>query len=159
MSAPLKVVLAPGTYYTKYVPGRITGNNFHDYGYAGYREAYDDYVLTLNPGATYPAMGYNGGNTDPLHNDPADGWWYMIDRWVGSSETDGILVGSNFEVKPGESLRLYWSDPYLYDNLGGVTLEVWQTAAAPSAVPEPATMLLLGAGLAGTALIKRKYRK
>jgi hypothetical protein len=73
-SAPIEVTLTPGSYYTTFVAGRITGNDFYDYGYPEYRAAYDAYVPLLNPGSVYPEMGFNGGNTDPTHNNPLDGW-------------------------------------------------------------------------------------
>jgi hypothetical protein len=154
-SAPVKVLLAPGDYFTTFVTGRITGNDFTDYGY---QAAYNAYVPLLNPGSVPPATGFNGGNTDPTHNNPNDGWWYMIAGWVGTSESDtnGSLFGGGiFSINKGQSLWLYWNDPYIYDNLGGVTVEVWQTASA-GPVPEPATMLLFGAGLIGLASVRRK---
>ncbi len=154
-SVPIKVSLAPGSYYTSFVVGRITGNDFFDFGIQEFRDAYDDYVPLLNPGSIYPEMGFNGGNTDPTHNAPEDGWWHMIAGWVGASETDGsVFWGGNFAVAPGQSLWLYWTDPYIPDNLGGVTVEVWQTAAAP--VPEPGTLALVGLGLAGLGVWRRR---
>jgi hypothetical protein len=152
-TAPIKVQLGPGNYYTQFVAGRITGNDFYDYGY---KAAYDAYVPFLNPGSVYPASGFNGGNTDPTHNDPNNGWWYMVAGWTGTSETQGnVFWGGQFDISPGQSLWLYWTDSYIPDNLGGVTVEVWQTATA---VPEPFTMLFLGFGLVGLAGV-RKFKK
>ncbi|MGO9137986.1 MAG: hypothetical protein ACLQBC_10015 [Syntrophales bacterium] len=74
----------------------------------------------------YPATGFNGGNTDPTHNDPNDGWWHMFAGWVGTFETvDNVFWGGAFVVNLGQSLWLYWTDSYILDNLGSVTVEVW----------------------------------
>ena len=161
-TAPLKVVLAPGSYYTKVVSGRIDGNDFFDHGYdSRYVDAYHAFVPVKNPGSVYPATGYNGGCTDPLHGDPADpsSWWSGAYGWVGSSETAGSNVGGTFDILPGQSLWLYWPDPWIFDNLGGTTMEVWQTAGGAATVPEPTSMMLLGLGLAGIAGARRKFKK
>lgn len=157
-SAPIKIELVPGSYYTNFVAGRITGNDFFDFGIPAYLTAYYAYVPFLNPGSSYPAMGFNGGNTDPTHNNPSDGWWYMVAGWVGTSETDGnVFWGGDFSVAPGQSLWLYWTDPYIPDNLGGVTVEIWQTASTPA--PEPGTLLLAGLGLASLGAWHRRRRQ
>jgi len=160
-TAPLKVELAPGSYYSKVVSGRITGNDFFDHGYdSRYVEAYYAFVPVKNPGSVYPATGYNGGCTDPLHGDPAssNSWWTGAYAWVGTSVTDGKNIGGAFDILPGQSLWLYWPDPWIFDNLGGTTMEIWQTAGGAANVPEPATMLLLGFGILGLAGVKR-FRK
>ena len=161
-TAPLKVELAPGSYYTKVVSGRITGNDFfnHYVNDPRYLQAYFDYVALRNPGSAFPATGYNGGCTDPFNGDPAssNSWWSGAYAWVGISETVGNPTGSSFDILQGQSLWLYWPDPWIFDNLGGTTMEIWQTAGGAANVPEPATMLLLGFGILGLAGVGR-FRK
>ena len=158
-TAPLKVELTPGSYYTKVVSGRITGNDFfnHYVNDPRYLQAYFDYVSLRNPGSVFPATGYNGGCTDPFNGDPAssNSWWSGAYAWVGISETVGNPAGTSFDILQGQSLWLYWPDPWIFDNLGGTTMEIWQTAGGPAHVPEPATMLLLGFGILGLAGMRR----
>ena len=161
-TAPLKVELASGSYYTKVVSGRITGNDFfnHYVNDSRYLQAYFDYVPIKNPGSAFPATGYNGGCTDPFNGNPAssNSWWSGAYGWVGISEVVGNPIGSSFDILQGQSLWLYWPDPWIFDNLGGTTMEIWQTAGGAANVPEPGTMLLLGFGILGLAGVRR-FRK
>lgn len=123
-------------------------------------KAYNDYVPIKNPGSVFPATGYHGGCTDPFNSNPekANSWWTGAYAWVGTSDIVGGNVGSAFDILQGQSLWLYWSDTWIYDNLGGTTMEIWQTAGGTANVPEPATMLLLGFGILGLAGVRR-FRK
>jgi hypothetical protein len=159
MTQPVYVPLSVGSYAIKTIAGRITGNEFIDHGWADYLKAYYDYIPLKNPGSSYPDMGYNGGCTAPTSGDPNDpsSWWTGAYAWVGSSAAAGANVGATFDIGAGQSLWLYWPDPWIYDNLGGTTLEIWRTSNGTVTVPEPAVTLLLGLGLVMLAGIRRFF--
>lgn len=128
---PVHVSLEPGIYYAKIIPGRETGNPGEP-NYA-YVTTYWGLVSTNNPGAIFPETGYDGGNTWP-DGDPQS-WWHAVAIWVGTSTApaDGTFsvlggIGNTytFEVTENQSVWFYWHDWWIYDNLGGVTVELWK---------------------------------
>jgi len=150
-TAPVYIPLSAGDYFLRFVEGRSTGNpanpnlwNGHDYW---------PLVLANNPGAAEYETGYDGGN---VHPNATDFWRRDVRVWVGTSTTDGAAswaggslgAEKSFSLVAGQDMWLYWIDPYILDNLGGVTIELYSKSTGPI-IPVPGALFLgcLGAGL------------
>ena len=71
-------------------------------------------------------------------------------------------LGTSFTLASAGNVNFYIGDSSYDDNIGGMSLSVTQRTPAPeppNGVPEPTTLLLLAAGLAGIVGFGRKYRK
>lgn len=172
-SSPLEIALVAGQYQIKIISGRQTGNeadkDVFDAAVSGdpaNRDLdyfWDELVLVNNPDAIKYQTGFDGGNTNPL-NDPEQ-WWHGTGYWVGDPQVSGsgdriwgVGTTRDFNAIQGDRLWLFWTDSYSKDNLGGVTIELWQLSmAAP--IPEPGTAVLLGAGLLGFLRRGRRGRR
>lgn len=98
--------------------------------------------------------------------------WDGFDFTLGADATDGLLRfnlgGSYYDnldlSNTAETGYAMWigdgnvMDVFVEEAFGGVTFQSFETSA-PAPVPEPATMLLFGTGLAGLAGIRRKKSK
>ncbi len=75
---------------------------------------------------------------------------------VGRLGTQYFLMGTSFSSGPltlaaPAQLELFYWDTFTADNSGSVTVDI-----EPGSVPEPATLLLLGSGLTGLVVRRRR---
>jgi hypothetical protein len=182
-AAPLFVgELGVGEYELKIVEGRLDGNPvnpeyFNDY-YRNIDEYWEIIINEINPGYEKYESGFNSGHTSPAiktgYDEPNQyktNWFLGTYFWLGDSlnDPDGVKgshggsVGSTktFSLESSTSLWFFWDDYWNQDNIGGITIELSQISGGPAPIPEPTTMLLLGAGLIGLAGLGRKrfFRK
>ena len=126
-------------------------------------------VVGIAGGGTYDAFTIS---TPAGAGSYSDGWHYAIAPGLANNS---VVTGSNynsassalaaykalgptmFTLASAATVDFYLNDaafPYFADDTGGVSLSLTQTPA-PTAVPEPATLGVLGAGIAALVAARR----
>jgi hypothetical protein len=134
-------------------------------------DAGDTFTATADPNDVWRAGDDTGGvresNADGLTGLPphggsdfglvmGDGYSAHFGTLVGRLGTQYFVIGTSFSSGPlvlsgPTQLELFYWDTFTPDNTGSVRVDI-----QPGAVPEPATLLLLGSGLSGLALRRRR---
>jgi len=135
------------------------------YSWDSYNETWgynDVFLLALTQGDYY----WNLPVTHPVADDSQLIWPLSLSSWGGNEWGDGIRnqkVGSNSYIFDVDWTGDYYVNLILDTSNGGTDFPSWGymrdfVIQSTSNVPEPATLLLIGSGLAGLGLWRRRGR-
>lgn len=117
-------------------------------------DATGEMTVDLNSWTAYWGINYfNQGTTDPI-----DGSSETVSMFVdnGSAGIEEYAFTSNYTTNNGDgTYELVWVKTIVGGAFGG-QVGHWSMNVTPTTIPEPASMLLIGTGLAGLVGIRRK---
>jgi hypothetical protein len=131
-------------------PGIVVSENVLSLGF------HLNFVEEINNNDTFLATLFDG-DTGTIIDD-----FYLEDSWEGDVFWDLSflnpamnLLGLEFQLNAWDG---YFASTATISNLAFVTEDIIEDNG-PAPVPEPSTVLLLGAGLAGLVIVRKKQRK
>jgi hypothetical protein len=152
------IFVTPGEWIDiDYLKGEWTWATWHNngqlYGPGGdYETGYmwDEWITNGHHGALIGYIGIENPYTDPRIIPQNDSRLFMVGNGIEfySMASGELWLGFNDDYTTNS-----WAD----DNEGSVTVKI--DPPATNSVPEPSTFLLIGLGLMGVGLLRRRFKK